>query len=479
MCQLCFSRRDLIKMAAAGTALPLIETTVGASESYPPPSGDYLTAAKDAAVWIRSSSKKTDQGLFWLPEPDHPEKTSTITPAATIYSGNAGTALFFVELANATGDHSYLDDATQGADYVLSTWKDVTSFPLIKLKNAHLDFNHGLSGTAYSLAQIGRATGQQKYRDAAVEITNRIVAAATPAGKGIEWTGAQSAGLGDGSIALYLLWAATELENPSYAKIAAQAGTRFLEVAEQQPDGGLRWVGFPFEKLGLKPGTYMPSFESGTAGVAFVLARLYQETKDPRFLDAAQRGAQHIQRISTIKGDSALLFYREPDEKSLFYLGYCSGPVGYSRVFYTLSQITGDKSYLEWVERYARGISESGAPAHQTPGLWNVVCQCCGTAGITDLFTSLFVVTSKPEYLAFAKQVADYTISRGANLDGRGLRWYQAWTRVKPTEVTAETGFMIGASGVGASLLRLHRAEQNDYRAFLFPDNPFPTRRNA
>jgi lantibiotic modifying enzyme len=269
------------------------------------------------------------------------------------------------------------------------------------------------------------------------------------------------------------------LENPSYAKIAAQAGTRFLEVAEQQPDGGLRWVGFPFEKLGLKPGTYMPSFESGTAGVAFVLARLYQETKDPRFLDAAQRGAQHIQRISTIKGDSALLFYREPDEKSLFYLGYCSGPVGYSRVFYTLSQITGDKSYLEWVERYARGISESGAPAHQTPGLWNVVCQCCGTAGITDLFTSLFVVTSKPEYLAFAKQVADYTISRGANLDGRGLRWYQAWTRVKPTEVTAETGFMIGASGVGASLLRLHRAEQNDYRAFLFPDNPFPTRRNA
>jgi lantibiotic modifying enzyme len=464
-------------MAAASAALPLIETSTQASETNPATSGNYVVAAKEAAAWIQASSKKTDQGVYWLPEPDYPEKTSTVTPAPAIYSGNAGTALFFLELADATGDHSYLEDAAQGADYVLATWKDVTSFPLIKLKNAHLDFNHGLSGTAYSLAQIGRATGERKYRDAAIEITNRIVAASTPAGGGIEWTGAQSAGLGDGSIALYLLWAARELGDPSYAKVAAKAGARFLEVAEREPDGGLKWVGFPFDKLGLAAGTYMPSFEFGTAGVAFVLARLYQETKDQRFLDAAQGGAKHLQRISTVKGDSALLFYREPDQKNLFYLGYCSGPVGYARVFYSLYLITGNRDYLAWVERYARGINESGVPTQQTPGLWNVVCQCCGTAGITDFFTSLYNVTGKPEYLAFAKRVADYTVSRGTNLDGRGLRWYQAWTRVKPTDVSAETGFMIGASGVAASLLRLHRAEQNDYRALLFPDNPFPTTR--
>jgi hypothetical protein len=112
----------------------------------------------------------------------------------------------------------------------------------------------------------------------------------------------------------------------------------------------------------------MPSFEFGTSGVAFVLARLYEETQDPRFLDAAQRGAKHIQRISTVKGDPALLCYREPDEKNLFYLGYCGGPVGYSRLFYSLYQITGEHDYLAWVERYARGIMESGVPGHQTPG---------------------------------------------------------------------------------------------------------------
>ena len=108
-----------------------------------------------------------------------------------------------------------------------------------------------------------------------------------------------------------------------------------------------------------------------------------------------------------------------------------------------------------------------------------MVCQCCGTAGITDLFTSLWIVTRKPKYLAFARQVADFTISRGTNLDGQGLRWYQAWTRVKPAEISAENGFMIGASGVGASLIRLHRAGRDDYRAFLFPGNPFPAGRIA
>jgi hypothetical protein len=75
------------------------------------------------------------------------------------------------------------------------------------------------------------------YTDAAIEITNNIAAAVTQAGGVIEWTGTQAAGLGDGSIALYLLWAARELKNPAYTKVAAQAGVRFLEVAEHEPDG--------------------------------------------------------------------------------------------------------------------------------------------------------------------------------------------------------------------------------------------------
>jgi lantibiotic modifying enzyme len=205
-----------------------------------------------------------------------------------------------------------------------------------------------------------------------------------------------------------------------------------------------------------------------------VMARLYAETGESAFLEAAKQGAAHVQALATVRDDAALLFHREPDMTDLFYLGYCGGPVGTARIFYELYRLTGEQEYRKWLERFARGISTSGVPERQTPGLWNVVCQCCGTAGIVDFFTSLGVALSSPEHLAYARRVAEQTLSRATDFDGKGLRWYQAWTRTKPWEVTAETGYMIGAAGVGSSFLHLHLAEQQNYQAILFPDNPFP-----
>jgi hypothetical protein len=236
----------------------------------------------------------------------------------------------------------------------------------------------------------------------------------------------------------------------------------------------LRWTGFPLETLGMAHGAYMPNFEFGTAGVAYVLARLAEETGDERFLAAAKAGAGHVQAIATVHGDAALLHLQEPNATDLFYLGYCGGPVGTARLFYQLAKQTGDAGYAEWTAKFARGVSGSGIPERQTPGLWNVVCQCCGTAGIIDFFIGLWAGSGEKPYLDFARRVAEQTLSRATNLDGKGSRWYQAWTRTKPGIVNAETGYMIGAAGVGASFLHLALAEQGRYRAILFPDNPFP-----
>jgi len=91
----------------------------------------------------------------------------------------------------------------------------------------------------------------------------------------------------------------------------------------------------------------------------------------------------------------------------------------------------------------------------------------------------LLASTGRPDYLAFAQRVARQLVSRETNLDGKGNRWYQAWTRVTPWEVNAETGYSIGASGVGASLLHIHLAEQGRYSAILLPDNTFANTRKA
>jgi lantibiotic modifying enzyme len=435
----------------------------------------YLQSALDAAAWIRSTAQPTEHGLTWLPEPANPEKSATISSPAALYSGNAGTLLFFLELAAATGDRSYLDDATNAALQIAATWHAALDHKgFLMIENGNFDFQMGVAGTAFALAQTWLATGDDRLRDAAIEIVDHIASSARPAGAGLEWIGAPTIGFGDGSIALMLLFAAKHFDRPQYREIALQAGRRIAELAVPDPRGGLKWLHPHIARFIPIEGIYMPNFELGTAGVAYVLARLHEEFGEPEFLRLARAGADHVQALATVSGDSALLFYREPDQTDLYYLGYCHGPVGTARLFYKLFQLTGNLDDLAWCERFARGIITSGAPEQQTPGLWNVVCLCCGTAGVADFFTSLYLATGKQEYLDFARRNADETIRREHSHGEHGASWPQAWTRVEPDNISAETGYMIGAAGVGTAFLRLHLAEQGAYRAILFPDNPFP-----
>jgi lantibiotic modifying enzyme len=389
--------------------------------------------------------------------------------------------LFFLQLARATGQSRYLDTAARGADYLAATWRDLVDAPsghgLLSGPGLNLSLYNGLAGLAFVLNETAKATGQSKYRDAARAASDYIVQAAKPAGAGIAWSGAPGIAA-DGSIVLYLLYASEELHSDIYRVTATRAGDHILELAIPESKGGLSWRGFPAFP-GLPKDAYFPNFEGGTAGVAYVLARLYRATQDAKYLEAAKQGARHLQSIATVRGDAALIPYRFPDLTDVYYLGFCHGPAGTARTFYELHEITRDPQYLQWTERLAQGVVRSGVPEEQTAGYWNVVCQCCGSAAVTELFVGLWASTGRKDYLSFAQRVARQLVSRATNLDGAGLRWYQAWTRVKPWEVSAETGYSIGAAGVGVALLNVHLAEQGKYRAILLPDNPFASTRTA
>ncbi len=311
-------------------------------------------------------------------------------------------------------------------------------------------------------------------RNCAKSAAESIVQAARPAGAGLAWSGAPGVAA-DGSIVLYLLYAADEFHDDRYRDVAKRADDHLLELAIKEQLGGLSWRGFPAFP-GLPKDAYFPNFEGGTAGVAYALTRLYVETKDKRYLDAARQGALHLQTIAAVHGNAALIPYRFPDLTDLYYLGFCHGPAGTARTFFELHRITGEPEYQLWTDRLTQGVIQSGIPENLTPGYWNVVCQCCGSAAVIDLFLGLWAASGRAEYLAFAQRVVGQLASHATNLDGKGDRWYQAWTRVKPWEVNAETGYSIGASGVGAALLRVHLAEQGRYRAILLPDNPFPAK---
>jgi len=452
-----------------GTSSAVALATSATLPGAPEPSSDYLEAAKSTAAWIRSAAIKTDAGTFWHPEPDHTERVKTISPPNGIYSGNAGIVLFFLQLAKATHDRSYLEDAKAGANRIVATWNDAAMQDASPSRN--LGFYSGTPGIAFTLAEVWKATQDSRYRDAALAITRQIVEQSKRSAGGAEWLGNPVIG-GDAGIALYLLYAADTLGEPAYLELASQAGKRIAERARKDRVG-VRWQGTVPAASSLPQDAYFPNFEMGTAGAAYTLARLHRATKEQQFIELAQEGARHLQSIATVQDEQALIFYRAPDLTNLYYLGFCHGPTGTARLFYELSQQLQGREYAQWTERLSRGVLTSGIPEKQTPGFWNVVCQCCGSAGVSDFFLALSDATGRSEYLAFARRVTDQMLSRATTLNGQGHRWYQAWTRVKPWEVSAETGYMIGAAGIGSNLIHLHLAGIGHYEAIAFPDNPF------
>ncbi|HSR49675.1 MAG TPA: lanthionine synthetase LanC family protein, partial [Acidobacteriota bacterium] len=171
-------------------------------------------------------------------------------------------------------------------------------------------------------------------------------------------------------------------------------------------------------------------------------------------------------------GEACLIFHHEPEGEELFYLSWCHGPAGTARLFYLLHQITGEQEWMDWVDRLARGIRQSGIPEQETPGYWNNVSVCCGAAGVAEFFLNLHQATGRAQDLSFALRMTDALLGKATIEEGQA-RWVQAEHRVRPELLQAQTGYMQGAAGIGLMLFHLHRLQAGLERGIVLPDNPF------
>ncbi|TDD39530.1 lantibiotic modifying-like protein [Nonomuraea terrae] len=416
-----------------------------------------LAAAVMAGRWIRSAAVDDERGRRWKANPD-PRGTSAVTPEPwSLYSGAAGIVLFFLELAAATGHEAYLEDARAGARRLAATWREQHDLTLY----------HGLTGVMVALMEAGWALGDDRFEAEAAAIADRIVRRGAESGDGVRWSG-EPAQRGEGGIILGLLRAAAHLGRPAYEAAAVEAGRRIARL----PVPGHRFG----DCADLPVDAVTPGFLAGTSGTAFLLARLYGVTGEPLFLSAARSGAAFVREVSAVTGGCAVVPHHVPQARGLHYLGFCSGSAGVARMFYELYRVAGDPGDLEWAQRLARGIVTSGAPGRRSDGYWNVACQCCGTAGLIELFVGLGAATGDGSHLDYARVLAADLMGRATGDDGEGYRWYQAYRRLRPGEVSADTGYMVGAAGIGAALLHLDAAAQAEHprRVILLPDNPFP-----
>jgi lantibiotic modifying enzyme len=410
----------------------------------------YLDAAEKAAAWIRASEIRSAQGLTWPADPKDPKSVNT-----TLYAGTPGIVLFFLEAYHVTGNGTYLREAQAGADTLLTSVAEEQGMGLYE----------GLSGVLFALEETFKATADEKYRRGFMKGLRGIGDRAVRNGPGVEWGSATDIISGSAGTGLFLIYASHETNDSAWLDLAARAGLRLIELGKPV-NGGLKWAMDPeYPRL-------MPNFSHGTAGIAYFLARLYQETKKKSFLEAALAGARYLISVARTEGDVCQIFHDEPDGKNLYYLGWCHGPVGTARLFYVLSGTTGDRTWLDWVRKSANALLKSGIPERETPGFWNNDGICCGLAGVGEFFLDLSRAFDDESYRQFCDRVTVRLLAKATIDDGR-MSWVQAEHRVRPDFLVAQTGYMQGAAGIGMFLLRLDAAGRGKTGKIIFPDSPF------
>ncbi len=413
----------------------------------------YRQAAVEAAGWLRSVAVETDDGVAWPVDPDDEARQ-----VDNLYSGNAGVVLFLLELARATGEETYLADARRGADHLLAVLPET-------LEPYQAGLYSGVAGQGFTLARAARATGEPRYRQGARRVVALLGADAQAVGAGVEWDAVTDVVSGSAGIGLFLLYAGRALEDPAATELAVAAGRHLLELGEDA-EGGRRW------RMTAQFPRVMPNFSHGTAGIAYFLASLHLETGDDAFLDAAVAGAHHLLAIADGSNAGCKIHHHSPGGEDLHYLSWCHGPAGTGRLFYRLYQATGDEKWLMWLQRAARSLSTSGIPEARTPGFWNNVGQCCGSAGAAAFLLAVDRVLGHQHHRGLVRRLADDVLTRATRTE-HGLKWIQAEHRVRPELLVAQTGFMQGAAGVGMLLLDLDAAENGLAPSAPWPDSPF------
>jgi len=398
----------------------------------------YLEAALRAEQWIRSTLR--DNSALWAPVP--PPGVDTFERSAlSLYHGAPGVIAFYLELYAATSERRFLDEAVRGAK------------ALSAAANSATDIDAGLytgtMGVAWILYETHRASGDEELLKQARTLVSSVATLGRREGW---WSDSTDIVSGSAGIILGLLQLRELAPLDQAIEAAHKAAEGLLSASVAAPDGHRMW----YYSRTTKPGPdarELPNFSHGTAGIAFALARLSGVTGDRSFLDAALDGAEHLKALASPSGDGFVIRHNSlPSGENLFYLSWCHGAPGTSRLWIALNQMA-----LE--TRGARGVIAQGVPEKRTPGFWNNISMCCGNAGVAEYFLGRYRRSGDAADLAYAKRHVDDILAR-ATVEGDVEKWIQAENRVSPNEVLAQTGWMQGAAGVGAMLLHMDGAQR-------------------
>lgn len=384
--------------------------------------------AAAAFAWVASVAGEVDGGRAWAEDGVVDD---------SLYIGSAGVLLACAEatVSGLGGD---------GLDRAARLARERVLHLVATGRGALLDDDglfSGWAGVAVALAAWARAAGDDEAGRAANAVAETIAARTTTArvDRNVDVIS------GDAGVLVGLVTVGSAAATRRTAGVVAD---RLVAAAEASPDGP-QWrmqPGYPI---------LMPNFSHGTAGVAYALAVAGAALERPDLLAVAVRGAETLLAVgNTPAGWAAPLSIPGQSHRPPVSFGWCHGPSGTIKLFELLARLQpSDPRWSRTVAQCYVAVRTSGLPARHTPGFWDNVARCCGTAGVGTMVLDRYQATGDPAILAWADLLATDVLDRAITTP-QGVCWSNTEHTATPSELPPEPGFMIGAAGIAGWLAR-------------------------
>lgn len=435
---------------------------------------EYLQTALRAEKFLKKSQRSDSDGIYWINEGRTWRNIDAPELDQSLYSGTSGILYFYLKLYDVTGREEFLQTVQDAARFLSAHWKEFFDqtpvFNGMDLKGSTDGLYFGAAGIAMILTAVYEDIHYEPAARGAAEIVEYYKTKAVTDSQGVKWDGPTGLAM-DGGIILMLMYYYQVFGDEEVRKLVEQAGDRYVLQGERKPDGGLEFDGC--REFGIK--TSWPNYEFGTAGSGFLLTRLYEFTKDPKYLDAAKDCTIYMKSIQVPQKKGYLVPHDvgDPDEKPVYFLSSCHGPGGNSKLYYQLYKLTGDSTWLNDITEMVDGIESTGAPEKQSVGFWNTLCFCCGHAGLVQYFLGLWQNLKDERYHDLALRCAAVIMGEREDHDDGSTSWPMAFWRLRPDFLTEDTGYYDGAAGIASALLQIYLNETGKFSWHRLPDDPF------
>ena len=256
-----------------------------------------------------------------------------------------------------------------------------------------------------------------------------------------------------------------------YIEIAKQT-ERWIQTTEIAKADGIVWQQSPdsTEDFSDYPMLTEKALYGGSAGVGLFYLRLYQVTGEDTYLKKAEAAADHI-----IATDEGVEFYHKAlnhgavadklvHVKNMpgWIIGYYNGPTGVGYFILKLYEITKQEKYRAYAVKVADDLLAAAIETEE--GIhWSNQNDLCGDAGFIIYLTSIYKLTKEEKYIAAAKKLGDYLLTKSADAPNGGKYWNVVdLTIIDFPEDVFWVNLAHGTSGVGWTLAILYEATREE-----------------